>query len=115
MDINNVNNQNIGDRKIADKRSAPAGGAPEAREEKRDRDDSVELSRAADKLTRLEASIRDADAVDEARVAAIKKEIAEGRYHIDPERLAQKIIELEDQLIGAMLGADYSIPVAPAS
>jgi flagellar biosynthesis anti-sigma factor FlgM len=31
---------------------------------------------------------------DEGRVDAIRQAISEGRYHVDPERLAQKILDL---------------------
>lgn len=33
--------------------------------------------------------------VDEARVERIRQAIAEGTYHVDPERLAQRFIDLE--------------------
>jgi flagellar biosynthesis anti-sigma factor FlgM len=31
---------------------------------------------------------------DEGRMDAIRQAISEGRYHVDPERLAQKILDL---------------------
>ncbi|MGI9325764.1 MAG: flagellar biosynthesis anti-sigma factor FlgM [Pseudomonadales bacterium] len=33
--------------------------------------------------------------IDEARVERIRQAIAEGTYHVDPERLAQRFIDLE--------------------
>jgi len=36
--------------------------------------------------------------VDTARVDDIRRAIAEGRYHVDPVRLAQKFLELENDL-----------------
>lgn len=52
------------------------------------------------RLTRVREQIDSAPEVDMARVEAIKQAIAEGRFPIDPERVAEKFIELEGLLKG---------------
>ena len=59
---------------------------------------SVGTEATTDMGHRSDADIRGANTVDRTRIAAIKKDIAKGRYHVDADRVAQKIIELENQL-----------------
>ncbi|MCX7063555.1 MAG: flagellar biosynthesis anti-sigma factor FlgM, partial [Proteobacteria bacterium] len=60
--------------------------------------DRVELSDSAKSLQSLAHEIADLPAVDAARVDSIRRAITEGRYHVDPARLAQKFLELEGDL-----------------
>jgi negative regulator of flagellin synthesis FlgM len=60
--------------------------------------DRVELSQGAQVLQTLASEVSDLPAVDTARVDDIRRAIAEGRYHVDPVRLAQKFLELENDL-----------------
>lgn len=97
MNINNVNNNNTPPIKVDEhtpaERASADGSATSAK-----RKDSVELTQDVTRFGHLEAEIRGADEIDHDHVAAIKDQIAQGRYHVDPERLAAKIIELEDFL-----------------
>ena len=56
---------------------------------------SVSISSEAKSLERLESRVSKSTAFDKEKVAAIKSAIEEGRYSINPERLAEKIIEHE--------------------
>ena len=56
---------------------------------------SVDNEAATDMGHRSEADLQDANTIDRARVAAIKKDIAKGRYHVDADRVAQKILKLK--------------------
>ena len=60
--------------------------------------DSVELS--ADAAALKEVSLQNnVQPFDESRVEAIRQAISEGRYHVDPERLAENFTRLESQII----------------
>ncbi len=99
MDINNIGSNQIRDRAVRESGSEASRpeqsgtGASGTRVE-------VDLSGDASRLTRLEAEVRDLPEIDESRVEAIRAQIAEGRYHVDPERLAEKFIALERELAG---------------
>ena len=58
-------------------------------------EDTVELSPAVQVLQQLEASIRDLPEVNQQRVDEIRTAIAEGRFEIDAERIAAKLVNLE--------------------
>ncbi len=60
--------------------------------------DSVSLTAQAQQLHRLHKKAEGASSVDNNKVAEIKKAIAEGKYQINPERLAAKIATLEKDL-----------------
>ncbi|SHI09266.1 flagellar biosynthesis anti-sigma factor FlgM [Ferrimonas marina] len=77
------------------KHDCQAEAAPQAR-----KGDEVALSSQAQQLKRAEASLSEASGIDQAKVDRIKAAIAEGQYHIDPERLAQNITRFEAELDG---------------
>ncbi len=58
-------------------------------------DDTVELSPAVQVLQQLEANIRDLPEVNQQRVEEIRTAIAEGRFEINAERIAAKLVNLE--------------------
>lgn len=58
----------------------------------------VKLSDSARRLKALAEDLAKQDALDNDRVEEIRSAIAEGRYHVDPVRLAEKFIEFEDKL-----------------
>ena len=55
--------------------------------------DSVELSREAQALKRLESQILSSPDVDFGRVASIRQAISEGSYQIDAEAIALKMLD----------------------
>ncbi len=57
--------------------------------------DSVSLSAQAQKLVRLETRIQQAPDVDKQKVESLKQAIAEGRYKIDPHRIAEAMLSDE--------------------
>jgi negative regulator of flagellin synthesis FlgM len=61
--------------------------------------DNVVLSSEAQNLVRLQAKISSLPDVNLDRVAAIKQAIAEGRFEINPERLAENMLN-QDELLG---------------
>jgi negative regulator of flagellin synthesis FlgM len=56
-------------------------------------DDSVELSGLSDVVRATAKSLAEEPAVDQARVQALKDAIANGDYQINPDRIAQKLVQ----------------------
>ena len=60
--------------------------------------DAVTLSADASKIINIESKLKHLPEVDAARVERIRTAVANGDYHIDPRRVAQKFLELDGQL-----------------
>ena len=73
--------------------SAAAGAAPAAE----DRSDAVSL-RTPGQIEALQEKVRETPVVDAARVKATKEALAAGELTIDPQRIAEKLIEFEIKL-----------------
>ena len=54
--------------------------------------DNVSLSNEAQALGRLEQVMQKSPEVDEAKVAAIKQALAEGRYEVSSEKIAERML-----------------------
>lgn len=61
--------------------------------------ENVVLSQEAQNLNRLQAKISNMPDVDMNRVAAIKQAIAEGKFEINAERIAENMLN-QDELLG---------------
>ncbi len=61
-------------------------------------EDVVNISPQASTLKSLESKIGKQPDINQERVANIRKAIAEGRYPVDAEKLAQKLLEMDDLL-----------------
>lgn len=77
------------------------GSQPAARAEKGvpASSSSVTLSEASSKLQAMEAEAYQASGFDAARVAAVKQAIREGRFQINPQMIAEKLIATARDLI----------------
>ena len=62
--------------------------------------DSVSLTAQAQQLQSTQAKMTDMPEINEQKVQEIKLAIAEGRYKIDPEKLASNIAQFENDLKG---------------
>jgi len=60
--------------------------------------DGVHITGTARQLAELERAVKDMPAVNEARVAEISAALAQGRYEIVPERIADQLVQLEQAL-----------------
>lgn len=58
----------------------------------------VQLTGAARGLAAIEQSLRAMPAVDELRVSAVKQRLQDGSYEIDPQRIADRLLRLEEDL-----------------
>lgn len=65
-----------------------------------EKQDDVKISQDAKTIERVSVSITESAAFDAKKVAEITEAIREGRYPVDPDRIAAKFMELEDQLSG---------------
>lgn len=59
---------------------------------------TVKLSSEAQMLSKLEDQLAQLPDADDDRIATIKQAIATGTFSVNPERIAAKLISLEDQL-----------------
>lgn len=60
--------------------------------------DVVRISATAKEMLQAVHGSSDEESFDQAKVESIRREIAEGRFPIDEDRLARKFRELEEQL-----------------
>ena len=99
MDITNLHANSVSDRRVKGGEASPADGTSDTTgSQSKTGTDEVQLSEQARSLQNLAESVAEQPAFDAQRVAAIRDAIAEGRYHVDPERLAEKFIDLEYEL-----------------
>jgi negative regulator of flagellin synthesis FlgM len=82
------------DEKSASNRSGPQQDAgPSA--------STVKLSGLAARMREIESRLGDTQVVDTARVEEIKQAITEGRFKVNPEVVADKLIDTVRELISA--------------
>ncbi len=62
-------------------------------------EDTVSLSEGSQQVIELQSQLKNAPEVDSAKVEAIKQEIARGNYPLDPEKIAENLINLEKSLL----------------
>ncbi|MCB1686729.1 MAG: flagellar biosynthesis anti-sigma factor FlgM [Pseudomonadales bacterium] len=94
MDINKVHPGQVSERRL-DKPQERQIEDRQVDQEERSSRAEVSLSDSAKSLARANT---DSPHFDAARVDAIRQAIAQGRYHVDPERLAERFISLEKQI-----------------
>ena len=81
---------------------ARSGGGSEAAASRRAErsGDAVELTDTAAKLKAIEAKLADVPDVDRARVENVRQKIESGNYQPDADRIARKLIRMEQELGG---------------
>ena len=77
------------------RRPDQAPGQPPAAAEA---ESDVKLTGRAGRLAAIEQSLRNLPAVDELRVAAVKQRLQDGEYQVDPQRIADRLLRMEDEL-----------------
>lgn len=60
--------------------------------------ETVTVTPQAERLQQLEQTLADTPAVDEQRVAEIRQALANGQYKVDADRIAEKLLALEQDL-----------------
>ena len=76
----------VDDRTRTNKQQPDNAGAQPPRE-------SVQLSPLAARLQNIDASLETEQSVDSARVAEVKRSMAEGRFQVNAEKVADRLIE----------------------
>lgn len=71
--------------------AAPQGAAPQ-------KADSVVVSQQAQQLQGVQSKMASLPEIDQKKITEIKLAIAEGRYKVDPEKLAANISQFESEL-----------------
>ena len=70
----------------------PSGG------EENNRTDEVALTDTAVRLKRIEANLAELPEVDQAKVDAIRERVESGSYEVDGNAVAQRLVQLEQEL-----------------
>lgn len=83
---------------VGENRSRPAGNTPPA--PGASGGEKVELSPLSSSLAKAESAMASTPAVDSARVDEIRQAISEGRFRIDPERIADGLIDSVREMLG---------------
>jgi negative regulator of flagellin synthesis FlgM len=60
--------------------------------------DSVHITQSARSLAALSQAVHDSPDIDAGRVAAVQQAIDSGQYTISPERIATRMLQLEQDL-----------------
>lgn len=101
FDINNSLGS-VGAKTAKGKASSPApdvkSSAPASASAKADAKDQVVFSQEAQNLGRLQAKINGSPDVNLEKVSEIKRAIAEGRFEINAERIAENMLNQDDLL-----------------
>ncbi|MGA8706804.1 MAG: flagellar biosynthesis anti-sigma factor FlgM [Steroidobacteraceae bacterium] len=63
--------------------------------------DSVHITQSARALQALSQAVQDSPEVDSARVSAVQQQIESGQYSANPDRIASRLLQLEQDLRGA--------------
>lgn len=101
IDFNNTPpNKNLTSNKASDKATAQSRAAegiktPTHQESAKAASVSVSISSEAKTLERAENRVAKFSSFDKQKVASIKSAIEDGRYSIDPEKLAEKLFKHE--------------------
>jgi negative regulator of flagellin synthesis FlgM len=66
--------------------------------------DRVQLSPLSSQLQAIESSMADTAVVDSARVAEIRNAIAEGRFRVNPDAVADHLLQTARELLRSRLG-----------
>lgn len=96
MDIQNLTASQLRERAIAQSNQRSPSSPTLSVEQSERSVVSVELSSVAQTLRSITEDAR--PAFDQSRVDAIRNAISEGRYHIDPQRLAQNFTRIESEI-----------------
>jgi negative regulator of flagellin synthesis FlgM len=77
-----------------------SGAASSAADQASSGNSGVQITDSARQLAALEQAINAAPEVNESKVAGIQNAISNGSYQVSPERIADKLIRTESELLG---------------
>ncbi len=85
--------------KVGQATAKPSGGASKSPRAKSSSDDKVEIGSLSSQLQALESSLDNVQVVDTARVEAIKQAISEGRFRVNPDVIADRLLTTVKELV----------------
>lgn len=106
VDLNGIGPGQVNtQRTTADRGSGTQNSQPASAEQAKSsaqsaRGDSVSLSNQAKNLKQLEQKLGDYPEMDDDRIAEIRSALENGTYKIDAEKLAQKMLEMDESIFG---------------
>ena len=96
-----VNNQRPSADKASGSGAPKQAGAEQARPQTTNaRGENVNLSSQAKNLKQLEQKLGDYPEMDDARIEEIRTALENGSYKVDAEKLAQKMLEMDESIFG---------------
>lgn len=78
--------------------STPVNSGGSSAPQSAPRSDSVHITQSARALNSLSEAVNDAPDVDANRVAALQQALSSGSYKVNPERIANNMLQLEQEL-----------------
>lgn len=100
MKIDNSSNKPVaGAATSSAKKSAASAGQGQATPKSTAPQDDVQLTPLSSQLQALESSLANVQVVDTARVDAIKQAIGEGRFKINPDVVAERLLDTVKELV----------------
>ncbi len=81
--------------------STPVGAPATGSSSNAPAEDSVHITSSARLLASLSQAVNNAPDINSGRVAAVQQAIAAGQYRINPERIANRMMQLEQDLANA--------------
>ncbi len=106
IDFNGVNNNALNPQKqsVRERSDSTATNAENRRESpseaEKSQSASVTLSRDAQSIQSAEDALRDQPSVDDNKVEQIRQALNDGSFQVDPDQLAQKMLEIDDGIFG---------------
>ncbi len=103
IDFNGANNNALNTQKqtlrqreqVQSDARQPASETSQARESTR-----VDLSPDARNIKAAEQTLREQPEIDDAKVARIREALEDGSYSVDADKLAQKMLDVDDSIFG---------------
>lgn len=100
ININNLNNQTqVNQNKQADVKQQAVQTATNSAQVKHVARDSVSLTPQAQQFKELQKKAADAPAIDQKKVAELKKAIESGEYKVDAQKLMKNMLAYEFDLL----------------
>lgn len=97
--IKSTTSGKVADTQARQTRGAGAGTGATATPQAAPKQDNVQITSLSSQLQALESSLADVSAVDKARVSAIKQAISEGRFTVNADKVADRLLSAVKELI----------------
>lgn len=107
VDFNGIGNSQVNNaRTTTDKSAANRPATPQAPAEQAAkqapaaRGENVNLSKQAQEIRQMGEKLESAPEIDDSRVEQIRAALADGSYKVDAEKVAQKMLEMDESIFG---------------